>query len=386
MNAGNRADRAILALNIGSSSLKWSLFDGDLARLGGGTAAIGPTSDIAAEATAVLAQAAAVGHGTRLVAIGHRVVHGGERFGLPTVVDSSVIRALGELADLAPLHNPPALAAIQALAAVRPDLPQVACFDTAFHATMPEVARRWALPQEWQDRWRIRRFGFHGLSHAWSSRRAAELLPNGRAERVVTCHLGSGCSLAAVRNGRSIATTMGFTTLDGLMMATRPGAVDPGVLLFLLQEAGLAPEELADGLSRRSGLLGVAGTADMREVVRARSDGDERAELAFDLFVYRLRGEIAAMAAALEGIDALVFTGGIGEHAASVRAAVGDGLGWLGVAVEQSSNERARPDVDIAQAASAVRVLVVACQEERLVADETRRLLFGEAASRRPST
>jgi acetate kinase len=284
-------------------------------------------------------------------------VHGGERFREPVVIDDEVEAALRELTALAPLHQPKSLAALEAVEGALPDVPAVACFDTAFHAGLPEAASTYALPAEWRERWRIRRYGFHGLSHAWAARRAGD-------GRVVTCHLGAGASLAAVRDGRCVDTTMGFTPLEGLVMATRSGSVDPGLLLWLLEETGMAERELAYALEHESGLLALAGTDDMREVVA-------RGGLALDVYLHRLRAGIAAMAAALGGIDALVFTGGVGERSPEVRAGAADGLGFLGAEIDAERN--AGGDADIGT--GAVRVLVVEAREDLEIARGVRRVL-----------
>ena len=239
-------------------------------------------------------------------------------------LDAAVEADLRALVDLAPLHQPKSLAALDAVSAALPDLPAVACFDTAFHATLPAAAATYALPAEWRERWGLRRYGFHGLSHAWVARRAPQLLGRGASGlRIVSCHLGAGASLCAIVDGASLDTTMGFTPLEGLVMATRSGSVDPGMLLWLMEHEGLSPGELSDALEHRSGLLGLAGSADMREIVERAAAGEPPARLALDVYVHRLRAGIAAMAAALGGLDALVFTGGVGEHSEAVRAAGG---------------------------------------------------------------
>ena len=247
---------------------------------------------------------------------------------------------------------------------------------------MPAAASTYALPPEWRKRWDLRRYGFHGLSHAYASRRAADLL--GRAPdglRIVTCHLGAGASLAAVRDGRSVDTTMGFTPLDGLVMATRSGSVDPGLVLWLAEHAGMPPAELAATLERRSGLLGLAGTADMREILAGAAEGRPEARLALDVYVHRLRGSIAAMAAALGGLDALVFTGGVGERAPVVRALTADGLGFLGVALDPARNEAGPDDREIGAAVAPVRTLVIAAREDVEIAREVRAVLDPPGAS-----
>jgi acetate kinase len=311
-------------------------------------------------------------------AVGHRVVHGGARTEAVRL-DREIEDELRSLTDLAPLHQAPALAGIDLLRRLLPDVPAVACFDTAFHATLPAAASTYAVPREWRERWHVRRYGFHGLSHAYAARRAAELLePPGGGLRVVTCHLGAGASLAAVRDGRSVDTTMGFTPLEGLVMATRSGSVDPGLLLWLQEHAGLAPADLTDALEHRSGLLGLAGSADMREVLAAAGSGSADARLALDVYVHRLRASIAAMAAALGGVDALVFTGGVGERAAEVRGAAAAGLTFLGVALDDACNRTAEPDADISAPGAAVRSLVLNAREDLEVARQVRRLLDGE--------
>ncbi len=231
-------------------------------------------------------------------------------------LDDEVEANLAALTDLAPLHQPKSLAALAAVKAVRPDLPAVACFDTAFHADMPASATTYAIPPEWRKRWALRKYGFHGLSHAYASRRAAAMVGRPVEElRIVSCHLGAGASLAAIRDGRSVDTTMGFTPLDGLVMATRSGSIDPGLVLWLEEHVRMPPAELAATLEHRSGLLGLAGTADMRAILAAEADGDEAASLAVGVYLHRLRASVAAMVAALGGLDVLVFTGGVGEHA-----------------------------------------------------------------------
>ena len=302
-------------------------------------------------------------------AVGHRVVHGGERFHDPVGLDDAVVRALEELTVLAPLHQPGSLRGVARAREVLPDVPHVACFDTAFHASLPAAATTYAVPREWRERFGVRRYGFHGLSHAYAARRARELTG---ASRVVTCHLGAGASLAAVRDGRCVDTTMGFTPLEGLVMATRSGSVDPGMLLWLQDAAGLSAAEVADGLTHRSGLLGLAGTADLREVL-ARIDTDAR--LALEVYLRSVRAHVAAMVAALDGVDALVLTGGVGENAAAVRARLAEGLSHLGVALDADRNTTVHGDGEISRSGSAVRVLVLVAREDVEIARGTRRAL-----------
>jgi acetate kinase len=299
---------------------------------------------------------------------GHRVVHGGQRFRAAVRVDDEVLSALRELTDLAPLHQPKSLDGLEAVSDVLPELPAIACFDTAFHATLRAPAATYALPADLRERFGIRRYGFHGLSHAYASRRAAELTG---ARRIVTCHLGAGASLAAVLDGRSIDTTMGFTPLEGLVMATRSGSVDPGLLLWLLEREELTETEMADVLEHESGLLGLAGTADMRQLL-ARTDYD--AELALGVYVHRLRAGIAAMVASLRGLDALVFTGGVGEHSAEVRGRACEGLDFLGVHIDEERNIHHRGDAELSATGAPVRTLVIAAREDLEIAREVRRL------------
>jgi acetate kinase len=291
-------------------------------------------------------------------------------------IDEDVVAALRDLTDLAPLHQPKSLAALEAVSRALPGVPAVACFDTAFHAGLPPQAATYPLPAAWRERWAVHRYGFHGLSHAYASRRAAAMV-GARPEdlRIVTCHLGAGASLAAVAGGRSVDTTMGFTPLDGLVMATRSGSVDPGLVLWLVERGGLEVEEVADALEHGSGLLALAGTADMREVL-ARAEAEEPgARLALGVYTHRLRAGIAAMAAAMGGLDVLVFTAGVGERAPAVRAAAADGLGFLGVALDGERNAAARPDAEIGAAEAAVRTLVIAAREDVEIARQVRSVL-----------
>jgi acetate kinase len=344
----------VLVVNAGSSSLKLRL-------LGPGDE-LEAEHDLAPDDRGALADALADLPAPD--AVGHRVVHGGARFREAVLVDDGVVAALGELADLAPLHQPAALAGIAAVGRALPAVPAVACFDTAFHATLPAAAATYALPPDWRERFMLRRFGFHGLSHAYSSRRAG-------AARVVTCHLGAGASLAAVRDGACVDTTMGFTPMEGLVMATRAGSVDPGLILWLLRH-GVDADALEQGLDREGGLKGLAGDADMRALL-TREDADAR--LALDVYVHRLRAAIAAMAAALGGVDALVFTGGVGEHAPEVRARTAAGLGFLGVELDPDANERATSDAEIGAPGATARTLVVTAREDLEVARQVRALL-----------
>jgi acetate kinase len=388
---------SVLVLNSGSSSIKFALYRVDAGALGdrllgGQVAAIRdaprlaatdargrhtlalerPSSDAAAPAHALeqllewlqprLAQ-------SRLIAVGHRVVHGGERFTAPVLVDQPVIEALRALEPIARLHQPYELEAICALRVRMPGVPQVACFDTAFHSTLPPLARLFPLPRAIIDSG-VRRYGFHGLSYAYVASTLPQLLASCGQEhaeaRVIAAHLGSGSSLCALRGGRSVATTMGFTALDGLMMATRAGSVDPGILLYLLQERGMSAQALSDMLYQRSGLLGVSGmSSNMSELL---ASDEPHAHEAVALYVDCVVREAGALIATLGGLDALVFTAGIGEHAAPVRARVCAALGWLGIELDARAN--ARHAQRISMPASSASVWVVPTDEELMIARE----------------
>ncbi|MDQ4142883.1 MAG: acetate/propionate family kinase [Actinomycetota bacterium] len=314
-------------------------------------------------------------------ATGHRVVHGGALFAGPVAVDEQVTKQLYSLTPLAPLHQPLSLAALEAVSRALPDVPAVACFDTAFHHTLSPAAATYAVPAEWRDAYAIRRYGFHGLSHAYAARRAAQMLERPiESMQIVTCHLGAGASLAAVDAGRSVDTTMGFTPLEGLVMATRSGTVDPGLLLWLQQSAGLSLEEVAEALEHRSGLKALAGTADMRAVLAAADKGERGARLGVDVYLHRLCAGVGAMAASMGGLDALVFTGGVGENAPFIREQAAQRLGFLGVGIDKDANERTTQDAVIGAAAAAVRTLVVNSREDIEIAREVRRVLAGSRA------
>ena len=361
----------ILVLNAGSSSLKASIVEpASGATVGRTELRVGDDATRAAGWEPVLEGALSGLDLSDVRAVGHRVVHGGERFRKPVVVDDDVLTAIDDLAELAPLHNPIAAASIRAARARLPNLPHVACFDTAFHSTLPEAAWRYPVPERWWRDWGVRRYGFHGLSVAWSVRRASELLARPAVElRLVVAHLGSGCSVTAVDGGRSVATSMGMTPLEGLMMGTRAGSIDPGIPLALLRDGRLTIDELADALDHRSGLLAVAGTADMRAIVERADGGDADARLAIELFVGRAAAGIAAAATALPAIDALVFTGGIGEHASSVRAAIVERLAVLGfVAI---APDDPGPDALLSGPVARPAVLRIEAREDLVIASET---------------
>jgi acetate kinase len=360
----------ILVVNSGSSSLKLRVLDEkdrlmtslDLPAPGGEPDTVSMRLALASFAD--------------VQAIGHRIVHGGTEFTGPVLVDEDVVARLSALSDLAPLHQPRSLAALDAVSSALPGVPAVACFDTAFHAGLMPAAATYAIPTEWRERWRLRRYGFHGLSHAYASHRTAELRGlNVEELRIITCHLGAGASLAAVRGGRSVDTTMGFTPLEGLVMATRSGSLDPGLVLWLEEHAGIPPAELAATLEHGSGLLGLAGTPDMRSVLHNAETGEPAARLALDVYLHRLRASIAAMAAAMGGVDCLTFTGGVGENSPEIRDGAASGLGFLGVRVDEERNTSSPEDREISMPESRVHTFVVAAREDLQIAEEVRHVL-----------
>ncbi|WP_436778339.1 acetate/propionate family kinase [Yinghuangia sp. YIM S09857] len=359
----------VLVVNVGSSSLKLSVVDAD------GVASA--QADIfCPDMIPPGAVAEFVRNAGPVDAVGHRVVHGGADFSGPSLVTPAVLARIAALSPLAPLHQDRALAAIDAVREALAEVPAVACFDTAFHRTIPPHAATYALPEAWRTKWNLRRYGFHGLSHAYAARRGAELAGlDPTSARVVTCHLGAGASLAAVRGGVSVDTTMGFTPTEGLVMATRPGDVDPGLLVWLLRH-GVGLDEMEDALEHHSGLTALAGRGgDMRLIREAADNGEEAAVLARKTYAYRIGTHIAAMAVALGGLDALVFTGGVGEHDAAIRAASIARLGFIGVGIDPEANTRAGSDADISAVGGDTRALVVTAREDVEIAAQTRRLL-----------
>jgi acetate kinase len=377
----------VLVVNAGSSSLKLRLLGTDDTVEQSSDLPAGPDGFDTSRLAHILNGWAAPD------VVGHRVVHGGTMFTGPVLINDAVRKQLQDLTDLAPLHQPKSLAGLDAVTAQLPGVPAVASFDTAFHTTIPPAAATYAVPREWRERYAIRRYGFHGLSHAYSSQRAAQMLGWPLAGlRIITCHLGAGASLAAVLGGRSVDTTMGFTPLEGLVMATRSGTVDPGLVLWLEEHEHLPPHEVATVLEQRSGLTALAGTGDMREIEAATDRGDPDARLAIDVYTHRLAGGVAAMSAATGGIDALVFTGGVGENSAVVRRRAAERLAFLGVAIDVQRNDTApdgtapdgpgsdhggQADRDITAAGAAVRTLVIPAREDLQIAREARRLLGG---------
>lgn len=370
----------ILTVNAGSSSLKLRLLGPDDELLLADEAGPDDDRDLRERLERMIES------GPAPAAIVHRVVHGGAEFERATVVDAAVAAQLDRLAELAPLHNPQAVRAIRAVGEIRPDLLNIACFDTAFHADLPAAARTYALPAAWAEEVvPLRRYGFHGLSHAYAARRAAELLGRTPAGlRLVTAHLGAGASLAAVVGGRSVDTTMGFTPLEGLVMATRAGSVDPGLLLWVQRRRGLDPAAMERALDREAGLLGLAGTGDMREVIAAAERGEARASSALDVYFHRLVGSIAAMAAAMGGLDGIVFTGGVGEKAATVRERACAGAAFLGVELDRALNERGDLDSVLSPPGAAASVSLVAAREDLEMARQARALLDSTPGSTAP--
>ncbi|MGI8949889.1 MAG: acetate/propionate family kinase [Ornithinimicrobium sp.] len=390
----------VLVLNAGSSSLKYQLIDphtgaaaaaGAVERIGLSPAAARHTVGAAEHhrevecpnhdaAVAVLQQAFAE-HGpdlaeVGLIAVGHRVVHGGHRFDGPTLVDDEVTAAIEGLVPLAPLHNPANLTGIRVARAAFPELPQVAVFDTAFHATIPPAASTYAVPREWREEHGVRKYGFHGTSHTYVARRVADLLGRPLPEvNTIVLHLGNGASACAVAGGRSVDTSMGLTPLDGLVMGTRPGDLDPSVPGHLARVAGLGVDDYDTALSRRSGLLGLTGSSDFREVMTRRDQGDTDAQLAFEVVVHRIVRHVGALAAVLGRVDAIAFTAGIGEHNPGLRAAVASGLDLLGVELDDAANAEAHDERRISAADSATSVWVVPTNEEGEIARECAELL-----------
>lgn len=369
----------ILVLNCGSASVKYSLFDAEEDRMLAG----GVVEDVACYERAVnTALEHAVSDPAQIAAVGHRVVHGGSRFNRPVVIDESVEREIDALCEVAPLHNPPNLRGYRVSRAALPRCPHVAVFDTAFHQTMPEHAWHYAIPQEMVGRHQLRRYGFHGTSHRYVTTRYAEL--HGRepeAFKLISCHLGNGCSTCAVDRGRSVDTSMGFTPLEGLVMGTRAGDIDPGALLHIMEKESLDPSQARRFLNRECGLRGVSGIShDMRELLACAAAGNSHAALAIAIFCYRVKKYIGASYAALDGADAVVFTGGIGENAAPVRARICESLGALGIAIEEEKNAAvAGREADISAVGARTRVWVIPTREELLIARETRAALLSAA-------
>lgn len=390
----------VLVLNCGSSSVKYKLFNTDenivlahglVERIGGAAS----TLFYKAKEKEVRQEKALSGHQeaiefilnalvhheygvikdlSEIQAVGHRVVHGGEHFQQPIVVDEGVLDLLEECSKLAPLHNPPNIAGIKICRSLIHHAVQVAVFDTAFHQTMPAYAYLYAIPYEFYQKYGIRKYGFHGISHKYVSQRAAELI-GAKVEdlRIITCHLGNGASLCAVKGGKSIDTTMGLTPLAGVIMGTRCGDIDPAIINFLVEREGLSPAEVLEVLNKKSGVLGISGlSSDFRDLQLAADEGHYRARLALDMFIYSVSKNISALTAALGGIDALVFTAGIGENSPLIRAGICARLEYMGISIDEHKNSIKGKEMEISDPASNVRVLVIPTDEEKMISEEIR--------------
>ena len=395
----------VLVLNSGSSSVKYQLWDmkinsmrarGLVSRIGidnpllehrtnNHTIKIKPEGKIT-HADAIKLALDALVHPeygviksiSQIDAVGHRVVHGGEKFSESALINSKVKEAIRECIELAPLHNPPNLLGIEACEKILPGVPQVAVFDTAFHQTMEPVAYIYPIPYEYYEKYRIRRYGFHGTSHYYVSHRAAEILGKPITKlRIITLHLGNGASVTAVKFGKSVDTSMGFTPLEGLAMGTRCGDIDPAIVMFLMEKQNLSLEQINNILNKKSGLLGVSGVSnDLRDILEAASKGNERAKLAFEIYCYRVKKYIGAYAAAMGGVDAIVFTAGAGENSPEVREKSVEGLEFLGIKIDKDKNNAARGiEKDISTEDARVRTLVIPTNEELVIALETERIV-----------
>ncbi len=399
---------SILVFNAGSSSLKFAVFEAQTCRTlasgsidwadgnrrhallllhGAHARPLRSHVDVPDDPTAAFCAIGALVEANRLSpqpwaaieVVGHRVVHGGTALPGSILIDDQVQQSIAALAELAPLHNPPALDVIRAAETALPAAAQVAVFDTAFYAHLPPRAYVYPLPYEWYAEWGIRRFGFHGISQQYCSQRAAEMVGRDPAElRIVSCHLGGGCSAAAIQRGAAIATTMGFTPMEGLMMGTRSGSVDPGILLHLQRRYGLTAAQIDDALNCRSGLLGISGVSpDMSKIEEAAEQGSPRARLAMEIFADRVRSAIGSLAVTMGGVDVLIFTDRVGESSAALRAAACAGLECLGLQLDRPRNAACHPDADIATAQSSARILVVHTREELMIAREAWRVAGG---------
>lgn len=391
---------SILVINAGSTSLKFALFDaaarectmsGSIDWVGGnrqraeltlradGKEEVRPLEGVHDHRAAAACAIRLGSDRSPITAVGHRVVYGGVEVNQSVRIDQRVRDIIARYGELAPLHNPPALAAIEGAEAALPGAPQVAVFDTAFFAELPPRAFIYPVPYEWYEKWGVRRFGFHGISMDYCVRRSAELLGGDASKRrVVICHLGGGCSAAAARGGRAVATTLGFSTLEGLMMTTRCGSMDPGLLIHMQRRCGLTLDQVADALTNRSGLLGISGVSpSLSQVEAAAKQGNERARLAFDMFADRARSAVGSLAVTLGGLEALIFSGGMSEISPDLRAAVCDGLVCLGLHLDAERNATCKPDADLATANSPARILLIRTREDLVIAQETKRVSQG---------
>jgi acetate kinase len=396
----------ILALNCGSSSLKYQVFDwtrgleiasGLVDRIGQAGTTLkhldgngrGNKREITCadhgDAIAQVLQAHfAANPGVLIQAVGHRVVHGGSRFARSVRIDASVVAAIEELIPLAPLHNPPNLAGIRAAQALMPGIPQVAVFDTAFHQSMPAEAYTYAVPSYWAEELGVRSYGFHGTSHLYVSRKAAAILDRPLPElKLITCHVGNGVSISAIRDGRSIDNSMGLTPLEGAVMGTRAGDLDAGLIPYVQRQLGISYDEVFTALNKKSGMLGLTGHSDLRDIEEGHQQGDRRCTAALETYAYRIKKYIGAYAAALGGVDAIVFTAGVGENSALVREMALSGLEFLGVTLDAQANRATWRGVDgvISKSESRVSVLVLPTDEERIIVEDVVALLEGRSPS-----
>lgn len=390
----------ILVINCGSSSLKYQLIDMDTTKtIGMGLVeriglqgsvlthrnASGEKEVITAEipnhivAIELVLKAlvspvyGAVKELSEISAVGHRVVNGGENYAKSVIINDEVMKAIQDCIEQAPLHNPPNIAGIQACQKLMPGIPQVAVFDTAFHQTMPDYAYHYGLPFELYEKYKIRRYGFHGTSHKYVSQRAALLLGKPLEElKIITCHLGNGSSITAVKDGKSIETSMGFTPLEGLLMGTRCGDIDPAIVPYLMRKENFSPEQIDNFLNKKCGVLGVSGvSSDFRDIEQAADQGNYRAKLALDLFVHAVKKYIGAYAAAMDGADAIVFTAGLGENSFTMRSKICANLSYLGVNIDQEKNKIRGEEVDVSTADARCRILVIPTNEELMIAIDT---------------
>ena len=402
----------ILVLNCGSSSIKYQFIDtqslitlaqGMVERIGMSDAVlthipyekekikiVGEILDHNIAIEYVIAVLLSRNHGvikdkTEIEAVGHRVVHGGETFSGSVLITDQVMRAIKENIELAPLHNPPNIKGIKATKTHLPDTPQCCVFDTAFHIQMPPKAFLYGIPYKLYKRYKIRRYGFHGTSHRFVSNRAADLMSKPLEElKLITAHLGNGCSMAAVDGGKSVDTSMGFTPLEGLLMGTRSGDLDPSVILYIMGKEGLSLSEANTLLNKHSGLVGLSGeSSDMREILQAVKEGDKKAGYALEVFTYRIKKYVGAYTAAMGGLDALVFTGGIGENAVEVRTAVCENMQFLGMELDKELNQNAKGECEISSPSSKVKILRIPTNEELVIALDTENIVKEQIAAQK---
>lgn len=365
----------ILALNSGSSSIKYRLFDSrqDYQLLKQGLVErIQNPSEYRAAMYELFPKENNILH--EIDAVGHRIVHGGERFTEPTLIDNGVIKEIAELANFAPLHCRPNLIGIDVASEIWPGIPQVAIFDTATHATMSSKAFLYGLPIELYEKYKIRKYGFHGINHAYVASEAAHILKKEIEKlKIITCHLGNGCSITAFENGKSIDNSMGLTPLEGLVMGTRCGDIDPSVIIYLIEQLKMSSEQITELLNKKSGLLGLCGKSDMRDIIAAAKNGDKQSQIAIDIFVYRVQKYIGAYIAALNGVDVIVFTGGIGENSPYIRELIAKNFSFLGVHVNDEANEK--NEIIFSTSNSPIGLLNIAANEEIVIARQTYELL-----------